>query len=576
MVLGVSRLRLWPRGKMVHPLPAAPARRARPVSPVTTWVEERGEILFEATCDIFGGFPGFAGHGGRLPSSRLRITERYVLVDEREPHGFGLPIAWIEGVVMTSLITHDDPGLRILYRDEFSTRLFSVRLRSGLGGRGGRRAERLRDALLLAGLRPELTARQFPEPAFHLSWEEAAHYESENVIWTGRASAPLRVGLPAVPSEIWLTTRSLIWGSEEDDGLNRLPLPMVSDVLGAQIEDRRGTPAVYVGIGDETTGRFDLPFIFDLLPNADLNFRERGAFLVGLRSRGIPFGTPAPLVQPWRGPIRRPVSAVPAPETTGDLGTTAPVGTPRDQGSRGNPVAAITHQPEHPTIGAMATIEPGEQASLAPHPEPATDQTRQEAAASSVLAVAEAPDGARNHHAPQGTLNTWQAADLVLAEWTAPAQQEQEDDVPVAESWAIVQPREDATASAEPESGQAGTAATAAWAIVRAFEAAALTVFDASRQTPDCQAAGRDIAPPPAAQQAAALAALVDLANMGQLSREELQRRSARLVALGEAAIRLHALLELRDAGHISNEELAKKRAAISSQLVATIAAGEH
>ncbi len=561
MVLGVSRLRLWPRGKMVHPLPAAPARRARPVSAVTAWVEERGEVLFEATCDIFGGFPGFASYGGRLPSSRLRITERYLLVDEREPHGFGLPIAWIEGVVMTSLVNHDDPGLRILYRDEFTARLFSVRLRSGLGGRGGRRAERLRDALLLAGMRPELTERQLPEPAFHLAWEEAAQYESENVIWTGRASAPLRVGLPAVPSEIWLTTRSLIWGSEEDDGLNRLPLPLVSDVLGAQIEDRRGTPAVYVGIGDETTGRFDLPFIFDQLPNADLNFRERGAFLVGLRSRGIPFGTPAPLVQPWRGPTRRPVSAAPTQTPTADAGTTAPV-------------AAITHQPAPPAIETMAKIELDEQPSFLPHPKPATDQSLQDTATSPLQVVTDAPGGSGNQDEPQSVLSTSQAADLVLAEWTALAQQD--DDGPVAETWTIEQPREDAAVSAESESRQADAEATAAWDIVRAFEAAAVAVFDASRQASACQAAGQEIAPPPAAQQAEALAALVDLANMGQLSREELQRRSARLVALGEAAIRLHALVELRNAGHITDEELAKKRAAISSQLVATIASGEH
>jgi hypothetical protein len=410
-------------------------------------------------------------------------------------------------------------------------------------------------------MRPELTERQLPEPAFHLAWEEAAQYESENVIWTGRASAPLRVGLPAVPSEIWLTTRSLIWGSEEDDGLNRLPLPVVTDVLGAQIEDRRGTPAVYVGIGDETAGRFDLPFIFDQLPNVDLNFRERGAFLVGLRSRGIPFGTPAPLVQPWRGPIRQPVSAASTQAPTTDSGTTAPV-------------AANTHHPAPPAAGAMTKVERGEQASLPPHPEPVIIQMLHDAATSPVEVVSDAADGSGNHDGPGNAHNTSQAADLVLAEWTAPAQQE--DDVSVAETWAVEQPRDDASVTAEAEPLQADAEATAAWDIVRAFEAAAVAVFDASRQASACQATGREIAPPPAAQQAAALAALVDLANMGHLSREELQRRSARLVALGEAAIRLHALVELRDAGHITDEELAKKRAAISSQLVATIASGER
>lgn len=558
MVLGVSRLRLWPRGRMMHPLPAAPALRARPVSPATEWVSERGEVLFEATCDVFGGFPGFAAQGGRLPSARLRITERYLLVEEREPHGFGLPISWLEGVITTPLTGPDDPGLRILYRDDYVARLFTVRLRSGLGGRGGRRADRMRDALLLAGMRPDLTERQLPEPAFHLSWEEAAQYESENVIWTGRASAPLRVGLPAVPSEIWLTTRSLIWGSEAGDGLNRLPLPMLTDVLGAQLDDRRSTPAVYVGIGDETTGRFDLPFIFDQLPHADLNFRERGAFLVGLRSRGVPYGAPAPLMQPWRGPVRRAEAAAATHRATG-----MPESTVR--------LAEAPEPPATETRAVTPAAPPNVNTSAwqgIDTPAPNVPRT--------LPVQALSPDAAvqGDHERLSDTMAT---TDIVLSEWTAPA--EPVEDVPVAATWTDGASSKDAVLGTQSEPAQNNAAAAAAWDIVRAYEAAAVAVFDASRQMAESRtshAVSLGVAPPPATQQAAALAALVDLANMGHLSRDELQRRSARLVALGEAAIRLHALVELHDAGHISDEELAKKRADISSQLIAAIANGEH
>jgi hypothetical protein len=514
------------------------------------WVNERGEILFEATCDVFGGFPGFAAQGGRLPSARLRISERYLLVDERESHGFGLPISWLEGVAITPLTAQDDLGLRILYRDDHVARLFTVRLRSGLGGRGGRRAEWMRDALLLAGMRPDLAERQLPEPAFHLSWEEAAQYESENVIWTGRASAPLRVGLPVVPSEIWLTTRSLMWGSEAGDGLNRLPLPMLTDVLGAQLDDRRSTPAVYAGIGDEATGRFDLAFIFDQLPHADLNFRERGAFLVGLRSRGVPYGTPAPLIQPWRGPVRR--SEVPA------LMRQA-----ADMSEIPGPVTAAPESPATEALAAPSNLNPSARQDIeSPAPnDPATPPAQ---------AI---PLGAKTPGDHQSASSTPEPADIVLAEWMAPALSP--DDASVAATWADETPSDDAALNPQPEPARGDAEATAAWDIVRAYEAAAVAVFDASRRMAESRAVHEEslgIAPPPAAQQAAALAALVDLANMGHLSRNELQRRSARLVALGEAAVRLHALVELRDAGHISDEELAKKRADISSQLVAAIA----
>jgi len=545
MVLGVSRLRLWPRGKFVEAMAIAPELRAQPESEIKHWIAERGDVLFEAEGEIFGGFPGFAERGGRLERARLRVTQRYLLVNEREPTGFGIPISLIEGIVLTPLSPWDELGLQVLYRHGDLSRLFAIRFRRGLGSRIGRRAERMRETLIYAGLPPALADRTLPEPAFHISWNEASRFESENVIWTGRASAPLRVGLPVVPSEVWLTTRSLIWGSPEGDGINRLPLPLLIDVLGAQCADRHRTPVVYIGIGDETTGRYEIPFIFDQLADADRNLRERGAFLVGLRSRGVPFGVPARLIQPWRKPYRQSATLVPVDS-------------------------------EAPAAPAASTeVAAAHTSSAEPAPSPAesvvsvTPATVAETTATATLDVVEAPG--RNGAAAEPAAPSEE--DVAVA---TPEQVESPDEVITEHSSleaAAAEPAEiegtvqEVETQEEAPAPNVPTEVAEAWETVRAYEAAAIAVFAESR---DANSAVH-LVPPTAAQQAAALTALHLLARMGALTEEEAERRSTRIVALGEAAVRLRSLIELRDAGHLTEEELAAKRGAIFRHLTSVI-----
>jgi hypothetical protein len=269
-----------------------------------TWQIERGPLRWEGGADLAGGFPGFASRGGRLEGVQLRLTDRYLLADEGRQHGFGLPLSWLLGadLVPSGRIERPEPTLRVCYSDGAHVRTFQARFRGSLLSPRGRRAEQALAALAALGLLQAGEALP-PEPELGLSWEEAARFEGENVIWSGRSSAVLGLGGDRVACDVWLTTRSIIWGSNAGEGILRLPLGAILDVVPADLTDRARTPAVFVATGDRLGGRHDFPFIFDRHSPAQRNLRERGAFLVGLRSRGIALGAPGPLPQPWRGAV---------------------------------------------------------------------------------------------------------------------------------------------------------------------------------------------------------------------------------------------------------------------------------
>lgn len=297
MVLGLMRPRLRSDGSGLFALRNLPMA----LHPAGDWVSERGEILFEASADIIGGFPGYADRCCALAGAYLRITDRFLLADEGHPQGFGLPLSWIEGSTLVAQPGRDDYALRIFFRVDGMPRLFTIRFRTNrIGARGPRRSLRAQEALHTAGIVDRFAAEPPQQPNFTLPWDQTREFENENVIWTGRATAPVRVGSESAPSEVWLTTKSLIWGSGDGEGINRIPLPLLMDLVSTRLRDRLGTPVIYVAIGDDSTGRYELPFSFDLQTPPDRNFRERGAFLVGLRSRGIIEGVTAPYNQPWR------------------------------------------------------------------------------------------------------------------------------------------------------------------------------------------------------------------------------------------------------------------------------------
>src|SRR5262245_33650045 len=149
MVLGLTR----PRTRLGGAATGSLDRPRSAYDDHRNWHVERGEILFEASCDVVGAFPGYAVCGGHLGGQRLRVAGRHVLVGDGDELGFGLAIRDIDGVALVPLPAGDECGLRLFYQDGASSRLFTVRFHGNrLSMRSGPRAERAHLSLLRAGL----------------------------------------------------------------------------------------------------------------------------------------------------------------------------------------------------------------------------------------------------------------------------------------------------------------------------------------------------------------------------------------------------------------------------------------
>jgi hypothetical protein len=90
MVIGLTRAR--PRYEPRSVFSLVPLHRSI-VS--DDWQSNRGAVRFEASCDLFGGFPGFAQIGGAHVGAQLRLSDHFLLIDDGKTSGFGLPISWL-------------------------------------------------------------------------------------------------------------------------------------------------------------------------------------------------------------------------------------------------------------------------------------------------------------------------------------------------------------------------------------------------------------------------------------------------------------------------------------------------
>jgi hypothetical protein len=138
-----------------------------------------------------------------------------------------------------------------------------------------------------------------PEIDLSVGWEHAEEYETERVMWQGQAVTPVGWALDHAPCDVWLTTESIIWGTTSGDGLYRLPVGDIIEAVPADLPGRIPVPGIFLTVYVGTVGRIDLPFMFDCSNSVPQNVQDRGAFMVGLRSRGIPIGTPEQPPQPW-------------------------------------------------------------------------------------------------------------------------------------------------------------------------------------------------------------------------------------------------------------------------------------
>ncbi len=266
----------------------------------SSWALERGASRWSSVADVAGAFPGFTRQGGLLTGCRVRLTERYLLVDEGRAHGFGLPLSALRSVTLGATDSGSRPraALCLTYHDGTTDRSFQIRPRASRLSWSRDRFDDALNVLRLAG--HELGVAAAP-PSLLISREEARHCRGENVIWSGRATAPLDAhGFVRASADLWLTTRSLMWSAGPEQGIHRVELDRITDVLADDLADQAATPILTAGMHSPEGARRDLIFIFDRNLPVDRNSRERGALLVGFRSRGIAAGAAPSTNQPWR------------------------------------------------------------------------------------------------------------------------------------------------------------------------------------------------------------------------------------------------------------------------------------
>jgi len=597
------------------------------------WFAQRGAVLFEAPGDLTGGFPGFADLGGEMEDATARISERFLIVDEGKPHGFGIPVSWLDGAALVSQPERDDPDLRVFFSDGTAARCFSIRFHPHrLAIRGGKRAERAEDALAAAGL---IDAAPDEQPDFALPWERTREFDAEHVLWTGHASAPVRVGRERAPSEIWLSTESLIWGSSDGNGLNRVALSQLTDFSASRLKDRSGTPAVYLAVTGDHFGRYEIPFVFDQQETPDRNFRERGAFLAGLQSHAISEGNVAPLWQPWRLDVhpanwRTDLDAIePGPSVASEpkapiemLGVRARLEgwLPKLHAFASRGLLLPTVEDERATVIAFG---PEESESDAPVDDPGAigmgvnDVTPSAASVNEIeqpLVAVQRSDEAAHSHA----LHSEPQANDLFAEGSvdeaAPCHTPQPNLVEqecFAEADNLTNPRatfdlafsvpaeEEFTKAAEAgersaallDKGMALTGAVIVRDVPRSvpdpepiyvpailaqrFETAALGVLADALQVIDIRLETGSLEPLSrvhslSAARDAAFAEIRALGASKVIKKRDVRLRLERLIDLHDAGIRLRSLVDLYDRGHLDNPELARLRSKLVANVVLT------
>lgn len=544
MVLGLTR----DRTTLARRAPVL--ERTGPVYGWDDWLIERGSVQWEAPADLTGGFPGFAAHGCRLDGCQVRVTERFLLVNEGKGNGFGLPLAWLVDADVISSPLRGDRGevvLRVRYNDRDRVRTFLVRFRGPfLALRGPRRAEQALAALRGVGL--EAGAEELPPlPEITHNWLEAARFEQENVIWSGVASASAGPGREPEPCDVWLTTRSVIWGGSMGDGVLRLSLDRVLDVVASELDGRGRTPVLYLSCADEAGGRHDLPFIFDRQHPAQRCHRERGALLVGLRSRGIPLGaTPEP-PQPWQSALARV-----AVDEIDDLET----------GSFNHPAGedATISRFRVPSTGARVTRmrfsldhdEADDPAAWALGPE--TLEAISDDTPVTILPSSLQETGAFGRGA------------LTLLPWRLDESQESEAAHESIDNGAALEVVEERVTGPGP----------AALKVVEGIEHALVAVLVEAARGIEGRLSGEAWAKPVSAipsatDQMGAYTALDSLLADGTLDADEVRARRSRLVAVGEAGPRLRSLLELHQAALLTDTQLGIRRSEIIAPLASVL-----
>jgi hypothetical protein len=451
------------------------------------------------------------------------VTSLYLVVDEGEPHGFALPLASILDVSLDDA-PHAGPDLIVRHRHEGESGWFRLReSRARLRRRGGKGIEVLRAAFRTGQVSFGEAAASFN--AFLLMpWDAAASIEADRVVWTGRATAPIRATLECAPTELWVTANALIWGGVKGEGINRLPLTAIRSLAPVTLGDPETTPAVFVSTFGPENLPVSLPFIFD----ADANVGpERDEFLDLFSPALVTETTSEPPPQPWNDPAPEGVADEPESEMTDldlfDVGEAADDEV--DLVARSAEPETITEDDQLPTWETWSAARP---------------PSRFGADARSKGALSGYGDPAMSFDSSGMRLTE------ALSVW----------------------PTEPDPAEAEPKPEPVATEPSAITAYLAAARKAIAEVNEIiDRRNAGSSSPSPRATPPSTEQQAAALAELVELVGSGYYGADASREVKSRITRFGEAAVRIRSLLELCNAGHMTIGEVAAKRDAIMAAL---------
>jgi hypothetical protein len=508
------------------------ATSREPAVDATGWVLRRGEIRASVECDVIGNFPGFHQSAALIVGARTLLTRGYLIVDEGEPHGFALPLTSVTDVSLDEA-PHAGPDLLIRYHVTTQTGWFRLRESRGrLGRKGTKGIEALRSAFRAGGVSFGDAAGSF-NAYLLVHWDAAASFETDRVVWTGNATAPIRATLECAPTAVWLTATSLIWGGVKGQGVNRLPLTAIRGLSPVTLSDPESTPAVYISTFGPENIPVSLPFIFDSTQNVG---PERDAFLALFSPSLLTEIDALPPVQPWNDPEPDPIEVEDTEaDVTDDLFA-------EDQDS-----------------GDVA-IEAEEVAESEPEVEP-----EEPVPAWETWTAARPPS--RFGIDPGGSVSrtaTGIEADIGPLSFDSTGMR-------LTEALSVWPSAVEAVADAEPEPlGQAPLEPAA----IPAYLAAARKAIDEVNDVINRRMAGNSAPsprsiPPSTEQQAAALAELVELVGSGHYGAEASRAVKTQITRIGEAAIRIRSLLELCNAGHMTIAEVGAKRDVIMKGLPA-------
>jgi hypothetical protein len=526
------------------------------------WRSRLGTPVFETIADLHGAFPGYLECGARLDHVQLRVYESALTIDEGRNRGFLLPFGEIIATDEGEADSIEEQLIRIRYRDGADSRLFAIRPRANrLAIRGGRRSIRLLDELRARNV-PAGPLDDIPVDAFVTNWGETDAFGNEAMVWHGHASASLMLTGDRFACDVFITSKSLVWGRDARSPISRVPLHAIRDVTPGQGGSRSQHPAAFIGIGDSAHDRIEFSFVFDTYDTEDRNALERSAFVVHLRSRPVPLAYPQAPQQPWLLPEHpEPVHAPIWPSSVATL--RAPLGAgmwrpERDEEEPDQRTVAPFRDPAErlrPDRGVMTAhrwASPGDPVTAWPQP---------------VLPIAEVIEGAAVEEPVA-------SGDVVLSEWSVPETMPAIADTPASRPARAITVIKSEGLDVTP-----AVSTSAQLDPVRDFEVeilATLTeILDVIRRREDGDiSAELNRRPPTGSALSIALEAIVDRMGRGDMAPDQATRRKSLLLGLDDAVRRLDVLLPLHANGAVTTAELRTRCDALCADLGAVLFAG--